>query len=138
MASSIAEVLHACGATLDAREQLDIVLPYYDRQCEAKHPNRARARRLLGAILAHTGDVESAETVLREALALDLDWRGPESRATALSRLALGRFLAGTNRGSEARAELADARRILQTAPFHEGRWLPRVDEALQALDVSP
>jgi tetratricopeptide (TPR) repeat protein len=108
---------------------------YYDEACEPVHPGRARVRCLAGDLLAAEGETDGAEAILREALTIDLAHRGPDSRETAKSRLALGRFLALIGRMDEARVELAEAERILRSSPFDEGLWLPRVIAAKQDLD---
>jgi non-specific serine/threonine protein kinase/serine/threonine-protein kinase len=131
----VGAVLLERGRLGEAREQIELAMRYYDEACEPVHPGRARVRCLAGDLLAAEGETDGAEAILREALTIDLAHRGPDSRETAKSRLALGRFLALIGRMDEARVELAEAERILRSSPFDEGLWLPRVIAAKQDLD---
>jgi tetratricopeptide (TPR) repeat protein len=74
----------------------------------------ADARRVEGEALAALGRVREALDVLREAkaTAVALDARPPRWRIC----LALGRILAGTGQGSQAAAEVAEARALLAAA----------------------
>lgn len=105
------------GARLD-REAEETYRKIYELACQhlsRAHPDRAEIAASHARASLRLGQLETAERLAREALALQLAAQGPTNPATLWARVLVGEILIEQGRLSEADRELVEANQVIGT-----------------------
>lgn len=141
-----AHTLVALGTTERSLNHLDTALVYYQRaaaQYRALVPGSKDER--LGLVLYNEGRVmfaqmklSQAETLLQEAVQIDVDHLPADDIRSIDARIALGQVLAAENRPEQARPLLAEAFKQASAGDPHLSRERDAASEALLNLGKQP